>query len=103
MQEPDSFSQSLVRCFQLLYTCTEPLIFSFLHGILFRAMASLGGTCHNTTLSWNQSPVHTPVIHRVAPPTEPAPAHALYCQPSTLAAMGLAFILVHKIADFFNS
>lgn len=99
MQEPDSFSQSLVRLLQFTDTCSELLILRILLSVLFRDPAPLLGRSHVTTLSWNQAPVEITIEDRIAPPVKSINLDALLPEPGPLTAIRLPFVRVHERAN----
>jgi len=106
MQEPDSFSQSLIRLLKLTHSSMQTREFRVLRSTFTRTLTLDTGQLlsrgHNTTLSRDQPTVEITLEHRRPPPTKTAIRDPLTRKPRTLQTIRLNLIRTHELTDLLH-
>lgn len=81
MQEPDSFSQRLIRGFEFSDPGSQLLIVGLTLTMVPSQTPTFIRRGHGTTLPWNQSTIEVPIENCVTPPAKRAKTDTLRLEP----------------------
>lgn len=101
MQEPDSFSQRLVRGLQLPHPRAKAILLDILLSRTRHDLAALSSCRHLTTLARNEAPVEISIEHRSAPSAHHRRRDTSVHQPRTFRSIRATLVREHQITHFF--